>query len=243
MHTHTLAPIDTALERVATERRALDTERAAYETFANRVAPLDVAVPAHQSTASQTLPSAVGVDRRPCGTDPIREAFRDTVMSVPHYDADYGESLLAHASGELSPELARGLQSDAPPPGFKRTLLDEVEDAIKRRRSLLDHLVTEADSLAAARSALRDVVAGLDSVWGRREGGASAGPTPDKLTEQCRAVIEDRQSLVQNRLFSSIHDGHDFCTYLYGDVDGWTYPVLSVAASLRRDIDALDSSL
>lgn len=240
MHDHTLAPIDAARERVATEREQLRCERDAFEGFAERVARLD---------APGTREGGIGSPRRtlvreraPGASERLRAAYRETVMGVEHYEEVYDEPLAAHVQGELGPDVAAGMCGDGPvPEAFERALERTVDRAVERRTTFLDHLDEEMESLTDARSTLGAVTAALYD----RRGDATATLESDDASigaadEAIGAVVTERQALVHGRrpAFARVED--DLCTYLYDDVGGWTYPVLSVTASLKRDLEALE---
>lgn len=214
------------------------TEITAYEQFAKRIAAVGTTGPASRTLAADMVSS---VDSS-TSAKPFREAFRDTVMSVSHYEDEYDEPLNVHVGSELSPELACGLRADDPPPGFDSALSAATNTAIENRRELLDDLKREAGSLTTARSSLETIVDELRV--GNRDATASelSKSAPDTLECRLQAVLDDRQTLIQNRTLPANHDGHDFCAYLYGDLADWTYPVLFTVASLQQDIRAVDDS-
>ena len=236
MHRHTLAPLATANERVVTERDQLQEELEAFEAFADRVAATD----AQRPPAGPSGTAHRSVAARPAGstTERLRTAFRETVMSVPHYEEVYDEPLFVHAEGELGPDVAASLRSDGSfSLPFKRVLENSVAQAAERRRRVLGHLSAEVDSLAAAKANLRAVTASMDELMAADEGGE--GERPGDVEERIRAVASERQTLIHDRRSTFEDTGSDLCSYLYGESGGWTYPVLSVTASLQRDVDAL----
>jgi hypothetical protein len=234
MHRHTLAPITTAQCLLATERDQLDAERDAFETFADRVRSVDVRrSPA--SEAPDALSVAVAPDGDRAGTATLRRAYRETVMGLDHYEAVYGESLTANVRGELGPDVAARLDGEGPvTPPFVHALLECVRQAVEKRASLLDHLDREGASLADARATLAEVAAAT----GRSDD--AAGTDARSLCDRVESTVRARQSVIQDRHISPFVDGHDLCHYLYeGSAGDWTYPVLTVATTLRRDLDAL----
>jgi hypothetical protein len=163
-------------------------------------------------------------------------------MAVDHYRETYDEPMATHAKGELGPDVASGLCSDGPlTRPFERALERAVDRAVERRTAFLDHLTAERESLADAEADLRAVTATLYDPRG--DAAATDGPDAASLAdadETIRAVVDERQALVHGRRPAFTQVGADLCTYLYGDSGGWTYPVLSVTASLQRDLEALE---
>jgi hypothetical protein len=238
MHRHTLAPLETARDRVATESDQLCAERDAFEAFAERVASVPAETPSNRPTTRQSLLVGSGND----GARRLREAFRETVMAVDHYEAEYDEPLGVHAEGELGPEPASVLAGAGPVvAASKRALSGAVAQSIERRSAMLDHLDREAESLDAAAATLRDVVAAMDDHPAEGRAGERAGEAAlADVDSRLDGVLAERQALLHERRSTFADTGADLCTYLNGTSGGWTYPVLSVVASLKRDRDALD---
>jgi len=240
MHHHTLAPLETAHDVVTTERDQLRAECTAFETFAERLERLDAQASAAPpaGSAHQSLVTARAENDGMCR---LRTAFRETIMAVSHYNAIYDEPLLVHVEGELGPDIATVMGSDGSlTPAVTQAVSAAVQKGIDNRTAVLELVDTELDSLATARSDLATVAMALRDHSTADDVGSGAEVDSLATVEQCcRTVVEDRQALVQNRQVSPLIDGHDLCAYLYGDVERWTYPVLSVAASLQQDIDAL----
>ncbi|MWG33504.1 DUF7260 family protein [Halomarina oriensis] len=217
-----LQSIETAKRYLRTERTELGTEREAFRTFADRLS--------RQRFTARGGDGGLGAVRslrRPADggsvTGEIRRAFRETVMAVDHYDDIYGESLDEHLRSELGPDIAAVVTSSAAPsPTLRGALLAAVEEAIADRRALSDLVEGEWDSLVDARRRLEPLATA-----------ARSETTPSEWTAELDAVAVDRQRLIRQRIGSPYLDGHDLCAYLYDDVDDWTYPVLTICASLR----------
>jgi len=78
-----------AIDVVETERKRGSAERTALEVFADRVAVLEVGNPATPPTA----PDRFGMVTDGGGTtDQVGDAYRETVMSVPHYESEVDRS-------------------------------------------------------------------------------------------------------------------------------------------------------
>lgn len=94
-----LKEVRTAIEN---EKQILVTERDAFEQFAVIVESMEVTtstMPTGLAIRTEKLADSTQLKR-------IQDHYRETVMSVPHYDEDYGEDLFEHMSEELSPEAA-----------------------------------------------------------------------------------------------------------------------------------------
>ena len=89
---------------VRIERRRTNDERAAFAAFRSR---LD-AIPATTSTGVtpdwlSASPQAIGHERPQMGTEllAVRDAYRSTVMSVPHYEEEYNDTYVASLAAEF----------------------------------------------------------------------------------------------------------------------------------------------
>jgi len=238
---HVLAPIGTALDRVADERSEVEAERDAFAAFATRVDACPVRSDP-SVTASDPVPSVrTGSPGAVADADPterLRRAYRETVMAVDHYDAVYGEPLPVNVTAEFGADVATALCEDVPfTPALKHTLFDAATTARAEREQFDEILRRERQSLSDAETALDDVVTAI-----RRRSdpptdhSADATPLPE-LERRCERVGTERQRVVQRqRRFS--REGDALYEYLYGD-QSWTYPVLSAVATLGEDLSAM----
>jgi hypothetical protein len=238
MHAHTLAPVETAIAVVRDERSEIAAERDAFAALADRVADCPVQSPPMAAGHDAGPPVGVAASAASAAApdaDPherLRRAYRETVMSVDHYDAVYGESLFENAASELGADLATALRERVPfSPAFKATLHDAVTDARAERERFLELLRTEAESLADARATLGGVVDAIP-----RDGEASPASLAD-LEQRCERVGCERQATLRSQFRAAPADD-DLYDYLYGD-QSWTHPVLTVVATLVADLDGM----
>ncbi|WP_254280775.1 DUF7260 family protein [Haloarcula marina] len=220
---HVRKPISNALERVQRERREEVRERDAFEAFADRVADL----PTTSSTSQSVFAVTALPDRSTTDTEALRQAYRDTVMSVPHYETVYDESLTENVRAELGPEIAALFTSTTGPSlllEHQRAVLSAAEQARTDREEFQDTLDAESESLRSLREDLTAVLDELDSTivpaWYRQQ-----------FHDNLLAIIETRQSQLEERSIPQL-DGHDLCESLYQD-EPQTYPVLMAVARLH----------
>lgn len=225
---HVLEPLETAERAVERERAEVLEERRAFTAFERRVAGIE---PASSSSSPAPIPRILTADDRSRAVERIRSLYRETVMSVDHYEEQYGESLVEHVTAELSAEVAASLQRERGTPFTalqKETLMTVVEKAIGQYDTFCTDLNKEADSLDTTRTRLADMLSNHNTV-----------SVPDWYQSDFEAELEDiaktRQERVQNRMFLSREAGHDFCSYLYRDAK-WTYPVLTAVARFRQSV-------
>jgi len=115
-------------------------------------------------------------------------------------------------------------------------LSDAATSARADRERFGEVLQRERRSLADAESALDDIVTAVRRHPGDHPDDATP-PSIAELERRCDRVATERQRIVQRqRRFSCDDDG--LYEYLYGD-QSWTYPVLSVVATLSEDLSAM----
>lgn len=226
-------PLDgAAREAVRTERRRVVDEREAFETFRRRVGNI---APGSAPAAGRRV--LVGASAS-TSADAVRDAYRATVMSVPHYDEEYDDCLDASLGAEFGPDVTAALDS-----GFdartKRALVTATESAREDRVRFVAALDTEADSLADARVAAEAVLDEVESLAAEARDATDYG-TLDALRarlkvveSRCDETAAERQAHLRERHddLGLPDDFPDFGHYLYADCAG-PYPVLAAFADL-----------
>jgi hypothetical protein len=244
---------------VREERSRADAERVAFERFARRVDEMEVG-PGRAPTPRTGGADGVGPPDGPVLGGPgstlavqgseddrlaaVRRAYRDTTMSVEHYDEEYDEGLVASLAAELGEGLATAVVgADRFTPALQETLVDSAENAADRRKGLVRALETEETALRDAGSVLAQAESAAED--------ATTGPTIDLSFEQlmdrwgrlydaerrCTDLAEDHQGHIHGRYGvaprldgpASLHE------YVYQDRP-YTHPVL---AEVARVVDRL----
>jgi hypothetical protein len=241
-----LAHIDAARSLLEEERTRIADEAAAFATFARRVADVEAAtttVTDGGPTASRTLETAPGDDR----LTPVREAYRETVMAVPHYDEEYGESLARNMSLEFGEDVASAVESGgALTPQLKATLVERSRTARRQRASLLAQLEAEREALSKGESTLRscrrtaDRIADADLSRSSFDELRSEWRLLEDRREDAEALLAERQETIQDRERSATArpGGPSFEQYLY-DPMSVTHPVLAAGTTV---VDRLDGA-
>ena len=224
---HVLDPLADAQAVVQREASEIDTEREAFDQLAQRVTTIESVPELQPEPQAHTL--AVNTPVEPA--DQLREAYRETVMDVPHYDDVYGESLETNVAAELPPDVAVLFQDPANQitPDQKTRIRAAATNARASRETLVANLEDEQESLATASDELDAVITQLD---GPHVPGAYTAQFEDTLSN----TVQTRQEMLDDRPHRSRSDGHDLCHYLYTNQD-WTYPVLTAAARLRSAVN------
>jgi hypothetical protein len=227
LRSYVLTPLTVAEQTAEREYTEIGTERLAFERFRDCLDSVDTEEASHSTAVPRDR--SVRVEERSQAVEQVRDEFRETVMSVDHYDELYGESLDEHVSAELSMDAAVCLKQARVGrfTDFHRTALaNAVETAIDGRATYGEMLETERESLAAARTALTRKLDEYDTVF-----------VSDSLRCDLESTLDEiatnRQETVQRQCPRTRTDGHEFCAYLYHDAD-WTYPVLTALARFRQ---------
>ena len=226
------------------EMKRLAAERDAFSEFAKRVSDIEAsemttAVPASGGlvTATSTVPD----DR----LGRVEEAYRQTVMGVDHFDADYGEPLAENLAAEFGDSVALAVVDGGRfTQQLKAALIQGSREATRQRESFLSTLETEAESLEQAASTLaviddeRESLAETPLTSLSYEQLVEDWNRLGELSDRCRALLSDRQERLR-RLSSSMPPGEqDLHSYLYDELPV-SHPVLADAVSLSDAIDEL----
>jgi hypothetical protein len=226
----TFRHIAEARSLVAEERDRTAAERDAFADFERRVSGIEASpsVPTGGSTVAMTTGPP---DRQ---LQHVRDAYRETVMSVPHYGTEYDEPIQANMTAELGEEVTAAVFDGR---GFNRQLksglLSQCGEARRRRQELLTALDREERRLTGATEELR----GIESAFDARTtpppaelGFAELSDRWDRLGDveaQCRAVIEER---AEDRR-GTVDERTAFREYVYRSLPT-EYPVVSDAVRL-----------
>lgn len=252
------------------ERRRVLDERDAFEEFADRVSGLEPA-PSSSTASAFDGPAAavrtVSAVNGGNGTgDDVRlrrvlAAYRDTVMSLPHYREEYDETISESLAAELGPDTAAALASNGTlSTGAQSALVRRSRRAADARSSLVEAIDAEIDALSRFETDLGRVdrrrsrlIEHLDGVAGDRTDAAiDVWQRLDELESECEDVAGERQHGLNDppMAVTAPGDGEDrpaFHDYLYGSTEGPCYPVLAqvaeIAERIRSDRDRVASRI
>lgn len=242
-----LSHIKGARSLLDAERERIADEAEAFATFASRVTEIDVAAePVTDGGPARTL----ALDAPPPpddGIEAVKDAYRDTVMAVPHYEEEYDESLATNMRMEFGDDVSEAVDDGGPlSPQLKRTLVERSRTAQRQRRALRAQLDGESEALDDARTTLRHCRQSADRI----EEASLEDCSFDELAAEWRlledrrraaeALLEDRQETIQHRDREAgvRPGGPSFEEYLYDPLET-TYPILSEATNL---VDRLEDA-
>jgi len=230
--------IEQALAVVQREIDCIEAELSAFRRFRTRLVSIE---PTGQSAG--TVDTSAGgmsvLSARQLKPDTslraVREAYRETVMAVPHFEAEYDDSLEANMSMEFGPELGTQIATGTRlPPQLYEALLTASEGARDERETLLPALERERESLQSVRATLDDCErrgAALGANARRTTDPARLDTIDDQLAEieaDCETAAAARQRQLHSRSAAAISgiDGTSLVRYLYGDCSA-TCPALA----------------
>lgn len=231
---------------VSEERSRTAAEHDAFAAFTRRIAALDAKATSAQPTTSAGPVATMTAETRPPdhSLQRVAEAYRETVMAVPHYDEDYDESLSTNMAAEFGEEVAAAVVGGSRfTPQLKRALVEASHDAKDRRRELLTGLDREAEDLDEAGETFADVDATLESMDDRPlsersfDDLVSVWRRLGDLEDRCTRCVDRRQERIHEWSMGGprIADAPTLHEYLYQPL-AVTYPILAEGTALVERI-------
>lgn len=243
----TVGYIRDALCSVEDEEKSVETERNAFIEFADSVQSIPVA---HQPITGTTTANITHTGSNSRALEEVREQYRKTVMSVPDYEREYGESLHDHFAAEFGTDAASvvtdGHRFNEP---VRQLLVEQSRLSVHQRERLLDTLSAEKRSLRDAGSELELVGEFLDETdtTALREQSVTQLVETDQTLgthrSRCRTLLESRQREIHTT--NRRADGGTetlLQTYLYRDLDT-QFPVLHTVLEYIEELDRRRSAL
>lgn len=139
--------IPAAIRAVEAEKENVETEQETFREFAEEVQSLSPAVRSVMGTNAQTVNT--GSTSRVL--EQVRDTYRETVMSTPDFDNEYGETFHEHVATEFGDDVASlltsGHQLNEP---VKRLIVQQAKQSAQHREQLLEGLKVEERSLRRA---------------------------------------------------------------------------------------------
>lgn len=155
-----LAYIENANKTCRDERRRVLDERDGFAEFADRVDSLNP-VSTESASAFADGPSTGLYRELGSGNTAdvtlhqVLSIYRETVMSAPHYEVEYDETVPESMSPELGPDMVTSLAANRTlSPAAQRAIVDRSHEAAAARTSLADAIDTELDTLSDASAEL-----------------------------------------------------------------------------------------
>ncbi|SFH47815.1 hypothetical protein SAMN04488066_10577 [Halorubrum aquaticum] len=248
-----------ARDALRVERRRTVDEREAFEAFRSRVrgisAEATATTGAGPAAEAGTVTAAAPDPSRLRGTTgttgpglvAIRNAYEETVMSVPHYDEEYNDTYERSLAEEFGPELALALTREPTlHERYRSSLLAKTTEAIRRRDELVGIVESESSSVSRAREDLSPIVEEVETV-SRREFEAERFGALDAYRARLNVLAGTCDEIAARRQEERI-DGErsanvagivsDVQAYLYRELPV-TYPVLAAVAAVGGRIESV----
>lgn len=242
------------------ERRRVLDERDAFVEFAERVEALNPVGPESAAASAAEPPTVEHHAARPASAGDVTlrrllSIYDETVMSVPHYEEEYDETVSESLAAELGPDLATSLSANkALSPSAQHAIVRRSREVATARESLAEAIETELDALSDTDAELtaidrrrRHLMEHLAEVGSDKTDAAiDVWRRLNDLEAEAESVATERQRDLRDppmRPDTGITDAGDmaFYDYLYGGTDGPRHPVLSqvaeVTAAIRTDLD------
>ena len=231
-----------ALSVVGEEYDRTTAERDAFDQFARAVAEAE---PATNSTdVSPTATLVLETNQARSELESVERAYRETVMSVSHYEQEYDESLAVNMATEFGDELAMAvLEGEKLTPQLQESLYVAAIEARERRERFRSLVEAERTDLQRVKRTFGE----LDATLTDADESALLTRSFDELAALHERLERERETC--ERLLASRQrqrrEGHagrvrapglpDLQSYLYGSLDV-QYPVLADAVSLIDDV-------
>jgi hypothetical protein len=231
-----------ALDVLATERERTAAEREAFAQFHDRIAAMDISQGHPNGEYDQQAsihPTLQTQSETQTQLQHVRESYRETVMSLSHYDEEYSDSLVESLAEEFCPEIATALTtgSQVTPP-LRTHLITESQQAQTERADFLQVLSRETESLRSADERIATIASDLDTLaaesletWTTAE----LAESRDQLraaADRCEELATARQSTLQTtRIPGPTPHDINLNEYLYPSL-AVTYPVLADLAEM-----------
>lgn len=239
--------IDQAVDLIDTEIEIVTDERDAFDDFLGRLA--DIPTDSFDAPAGHTG-AAIGtlVDSSQPTTNivAVRQAYKETVMSVPHYQTEYGESFAEHLSAEIDNTLASQIVQGTVLTGpVLDALTGAIREARTKREDFLSGLRRERESLTGIAESLSDVERRNHRLRTQIPTDCgSIAPRLHALETRCMELAKTRQETIHGRSASSWSgvDDESLLGYLYADLQTDTPALAAIGsclASVRTHQQAL----
>lgn len=231
--------IPSAREIVQTERERTLAERDAFDRFRDRVARLEPSsrVSKAPSPSQELTPSLdqYSSSSTANGLSTIQQAYRDTAMSISHYDEEYGEPLVQSLAIEFGEDITAVVMTNSQlTPSLQQAIVQAATAASARRTTFSNRLNEEEATLEDAYQTLTTIGEQYKQITAQPRHQQSVDDlweTHQQLTtciSPCEQLVEERQT--------QRTDGHtalprtdevvDLQAYLYRPL-GVTYPILA----------------
>jgi hypothetical protein len=242
-----------ATEVLGAERRRIVDEISAFNAFERGVRDIDPETAGPDGGTNRVpLSGGQSAARTSNQLQTVRAAYKRTVMSVPHYAQEYGDTYTESLTEEFGTPVAVALVKGAEFTAWsKDMLLSAIQDAQSGRESMQDLVDRERTQVADATETFQTLDQEVTEFENSEFDGGGFGRLESyrsnltDLERRCERHAERRQETiraVRRRQFGHV-ETKDFIEYLYQELDV-QFPVLAAytrllgrIADLREDVE------
>ncbi|MFP8890554.1 hypothetical protein ACLI4U_12340 [Natrialbaceae archaeon A-CW2] len=176
------------LQTVEKEQKRATAERKAFQKFRREVvnvSPTTVTTPVSSTMTVTSNTASAGHT----SLEKVRNLYEKTIMSVPHYEEEYGNNLQVSLAEEFNRDLQIAIedgQQFSPP--LKQALIEESMTAIERRDFYLEFLKHERRSLEVIREGTAKIDEILQDIHDDELSECSYGELIDDYRGICREI-------------------------------------------------------
>jgi hypothetical protein len=221
----TFRHIEEARSLVTREHDRTATELDAFTEFERKLDGIEAtrSVPASGNMVAMASESP---DRQ---LEQVQDAYRETVMSVSHYEDDYDEPIQVNMTAELGEEVgAAVIDGTRFTAQLKRGLISQCHEARRRRAELLTTLDREERRLVDAKADLSDIESALEAETPEATRNLAFPELSDRwkrlgdVEDQCQDLLDEHAATRKN----TPEERPEFREYVYRSLPS-EYPVLS----------------
>lgn len=246
-----LQRVNEARAEVQEEQSRTATERNAFARFADQVAKLDPSPTSYQLASTEGATATVAMSgQQPSDNrlEAVRDAYRETVMAMPHYEEEYAEPMAQHLREEFGEEVATAVTGgDRLTPELKQVLVRRARESAHERGRLMDRLDREADRLDTATEELETIRSVVNQTDQKSFVGSDFRDLADEwnrlgeFESRLTRLLERRQESLQSEWQAGDLSGlRSLQQYLYADMET-DFPVLADGAVLADRLAAARS--
>lgn len=247
-----LAYLRSAKSAVDEEQSRTAAEREAFIQFGRTVAELNTQTSASSPVAVHDGGTVIASpETEPAGIDEVRAAYRDTVMSTPHYEEEYNEPLEENMAIEFGRDVAASVANGTKlTPFLQRLLVLKADKAAHELQSFIQALSRERDSILKAEDTFEDIQSTLSNFHTDKlrevefENLAIRWEELDELESECLEAVQTRQKRIENEpLADSVpEDEPSIFEYVYQSLEV-DYPILATATDILNQIQTSRQTL
>lgn len=234
--------IECALAHVDDEIDHVRAERDSFEDFLDRLDTIQTNGRVTPRTDGNHAVVTSLEASAPTELQPIRRAYRETVMGVSHYEQEYGDTLRESLTVELGETVATYvMDGQILSPMVRDTLRKATNQCLAEREDFLRLLRQESGSLDAIANELNELEARVVEISNRIDATetstqlARIGEKLQRTEQRCTALANRRQKRIHSRENISLSgvDSASLSQYLYTDMETVTPALADIASCIE----------